>query len=141
MTDATYCFICHLDVYQGKNKASIDVSPNLHRLPTTQKAVANAIVKSQIANDKCRSRHAFMDNGHVTPQLFAIMLTNYNLRGSQPCKENRVGNDSESLQLSKSCDRGTFVHKVDKRIVIVISIWKDSKAAQTVSTVMKGGIG
>ena len=54
----------------------------LHRLPITQKAVANAIVKIQIANDKDGSRHVFMDDRHAAPQLYEIMLSSYNLRGS-----------------------------------------------------------
>ena len=52
MEDATHYFIHYLDVCRGKNKANIDISPTLHRLPTTQKAVANAIFKIQIENDK-----------------------------------------------------------------------------------------
>ena len=128
-------------MYQGKNRANIDVSPTLHRLPTTQKAVANAIVKSQIANDRDGSRHIFMDNRHEAPQLFEIMITNYNLRGPGTCKATRVGNDSEHLQLGKACDRGTFVRKIDKRLGILMSRWKDSKTLHAVSTVIKGGVG
>ena len=82
-----------------------------------------------------------MDNMCAAPQLFVIMLTNYNLRGSGTCKANRVGHDSENLQLSKSSDRGKFIRKVNKRLGIVTSRWKDSNMLQTVSTVMKGGIG
>ena len=141
MADATHYFIYHLDVYQGKNKANIDISPTLHKLPTTQKAVANAIVKSQISNDKDGSRHIYMDNRYAAPQLFAIMVTNYNVRGVGTCKANRLGYDSEKLQLPNPCDRGTFIRKVDKRLGMVITRWKDSKTLQTVSTVMKGGIG
>ena len=62
-----------------------------------------------------------MGNRHAAPQLFAIMLTGYNLRDSGICKANRVGYDSENLQLSKSSDRGTFISKVDKRIGMVTS--------------------
>ena len=52
MEDATHYFIFQLEVHQGKNKANIDISPILHRLPTTQKVVANDIVKSQVTNEK-----------------------------------------------------------------------------------------
>ena len=51
MEDADYYNIFHLDVYQGRNKANIDIDPTIHKLPTTQKAVANAILKSRIDND------------------------------------------------------------------------------------------
>ena len=89
--------------------------------------MANAIVKSQIANDKDGSRHMFVNNRHAAPQLFTIMLESYNLRGSRTCKSNIVGCNSEILQLGKSCNRGTFVRKVDERLGIVISGWKDIK--------------
>eukprot|EP00957_Ditylum_brightwellii_P056988 4319004-Ditylum_brightwellii.AAC.2 len=36
---------------QGKNKEQIDTDPTIRKLPTTQKDVANAILKSDIAND------------------------------------------------------------------------------------------
>ena len=141
IADATHYFIFHLDVHQGKNKANIGISPTLHMIPTIQKVVNNAIVKSQIANDKDGSRHVCKDNRNAAPRLFSTMLTNCNLRGSRTRKANRVGHDSENLQLSKSSDRGTFIHKVDKRLGMVMSRWKDSKSLQNVSTVMKGGIG
>ena len=120
MADATHFFIYHLEVHQGKNKANIYISPTLNRLPTTQKAVDNAIVKSQISNDKDGSRHAFVDNRHVASQLFATMLTNCNFRGSGTCKASQVGCDSEILKLGKSYDRGTFIRKVDKRLGMVM---------------------
>ena len=88
--------------------------------------MANAIVKIQIVNDKDRSRHVFVDNRCTEPQLFAIMLANCNLRGSGIRKANRVGHDSECSQLGKSCDRGAFTRKVDKRLGMVISMRKDS---------------
>ena len=81
LADAKYYFIYHLDVYQGKNRNNIDVHDDAKKLPTTQKAVANAILKSNIANDPHGSRHLFMDNRYCAPQLLALMLTNWNLRG------------------------------------------------------------
>ena len=141
MADAEHHFIYHLDVYQGKNKANIDINQTLHKLPTTQKAVANAILKSRIANDVNGCRRIFMDNRYCAPQLLALMLTNYNIRGVGTCKANRIGFDSDKLQIPKTCDRGTLSRRVDKRIGMVITRWKDSRVLQTVSTIMKKGIG
>ena len=62
LADAKYYFIYHLDIYQGKNSNNIDVHKDARKLPTTQKAVANAILKSEIANDPNGSRHLLMDN-------------------------------------------------------------------------------
>ena len=62
LADSKYYFIFHLDVYQGRNKANIDIAPMIDTFPTTQKAVANAIIKSGINNDIHGCRHIFMDN-------------------------------------------------------------------------------
>ena len=61
MADSKYYFIYHLDVYQGKNKSNVDVHHEARNLPTTQKAVANAILQTKINNDKNGCRHIFMD--------------------------------------------------------------------------------
>ena len=141
LADTKYYFIYHLDVYQGKNKANIDIDPTVSSLPTTQKAVANAILKSGIANDPNGCCHMFMDNRYSAPQLFALMSTNYNIRGCGTCKANRKGFDSEKLKLKNNCERGKFKRLVDKQLGMVITWWKDSKVVQTVSTIMEKGIG
>lgn len=140
LADASFYFIYHLDVYQGKNINNIDVHEQAAKLPTTQKAVANAILKSEINNDPNGSRHIFMDNRYTAPQLLALMLTNWNLRGVGTCRANRKGFASKELELDKSSTRGSFVRKVDKRLGMVITRWKDSKILQTVSTVMCKGL-
>ena len=139
LADAKYYFIYHLDVYQGKNKANIDIHKSVRKLPTTQKAVANAILKSGIANDPDGSRHIFMDNRYAAPQLLALMMTNYNIRAVGTCKANRIGFESDKLQLEKGVERGSFKRLVDKRLGMIITRWKDSKILRTVSTVMCKG--
>ena len=139
LADSRDYFIYHLDVYQGKNKANVDIHPSVRSLPTTQKAVANSILKSGINNDKDGCRYLYMDNRYAAPQLFALMLTNYNIRAVGTCKANRKGFESDRLQLDKKANRGTYVRLHDKRLGMIITRWKDSKNLQTVSTVMKPG--
>ena len=88
LADSRDYFIYHLDVYQGANQANIDIHPSIKHLPTTQKAVANAILKSGIDNDKDGCRYLFMDNRYAAPQLLALRLTNYNIRTVGTCKAN-----------------------------------------------------
>ena len=57
LADTEHYFVYHLDIYQGKNKANIDIHPSVRNLPTTQKAVSNAIIKIGISNDVDSSRH------------------------------------------------------------------------------------
>eukprot|EP00957_Ditylum_brightwellii_P059625 4526472-Ditylum_brightwellii.AAC.1 len=89
LADAYHYFIHHLVCYQGKNKANIDIDPSIRRLPTMQKAVANAILKSNIANDPNGCKFLYMDNHYAAPQLFAIMATNWNSCAVVTCKVNR----------------------------------------------------
>ena len=139
LADSRDYFIYHLDVYQGKNKANIDVHPTVKHLPTTQKAVANSILKAGIDNDTNGCRYLFMDNRYAAPQPLALMLTNYNICAVRTCKANRTGFDSEGLKLPKKAKRGCYKRLVDKRLGMVITRWHDSKDLQTVSTVMKSG--
>ena len=95
LADAKYSFIYHLVVYQGKNKANVNIHHSIRNLPTTQKAVVNAILKSGISNDINRCHHIFMDNCYAAPQLITLMLTNYNSRALGTCKANRIGFESD----------------------------------------------
>ena len=141
LADSRYYFIYHLDVYQGKNKANIDIDSVVMHLPTTQKAVANAIVKSGIANCVDGCRYMFLDNRYACPQLLALMSTSFNVRGVGTCKANRKGFESNSLIVTNNSPRGTFARMVDDRLGMVITRWKDSRVLQVVSTIMKKGVG
>jgi hypothetical protein len=62
LTDSKHYFIYHLDVYQEKNQQNVDIDSSGRTLPTTQKAVANAIIRCNIANDSLGCRHILTDN-------------------------------------------------------------------------------
>eukprot|EP00957_Ditylum_brightwellii_P044955 3409988-Ditylum_brightwellii.AAC.1 len=68
--------------------ANEKTDPTIRRLPTTQKAVANAILKSDIVNDPNGCWFLHMDNRYAAPQLFAIMATNWNICAIGTCKAN-----------------------------------------------------
>ena len=53
---------------EKKNKSNIDIDQSILNLPTTQKAVANTIIKSGIANDTDGCRFIFM-GAQVTAAL------------------------------------------------------------------------
>ena len=82
LADAGLYFICRLDIYQGKNLANIDIDPIVCHLSMSQIVI---------------------DNRYAAPQLLAIMLTNYNIRGVSKCKASQSGYKSERLQLEKKC--------------------------------------
>ena len=80
-----------------------------------------------------------MDNRYAAPQLFALMLTNYNIRAVGTCRANRVGFESEALKLPKEAIRVTYKILLGRSLGMVTARWSDSKDLQTVSTVMKKG--
>ena len=100
-------------MYQGKNKSNVDVHPNARKLPTTQKAVANAILRTKINNDEDGSRHLFMNNRYTCPQLLAMMNTEWNLRGGGTCRANRKGFPMKMLKVPNKAERGYYVRVVD----------------------------
>ena len=130
----------HLDVYQGKNKNNIDIHEHAQVLPTTQKAVANALLKSGVANDPNGSRHIMMGNQYCAPQLLASMSTNWNCRGVGSCLANRKCFDSKWLLLPNNVPCASFIRLVDPRLGMIITRGKDSKVLQTVSTTMDKGV-
>ena len=80
-----------------------------------------------------------MDYWYACPQLFALILSNYSIRGVGTCKANRKGFDSDMLPMDKKADRGKFIRLVDKILGMAITCWKDSKLLQVMSNVMKKG--
>ena len=108
MDDEKYYLIYTIDVHQGKNTENIEIHPSLHNLSTTQKSVANTIIKSGITNDTRGSRHICMDNKYDNPQVFSLIESNYNTSEVGICRANRKGFDFESYGSIKKYDRGTF---------------------------------
>ena len=79
LADSKFYFIYHLDVYQGRNKANIEINHLVKNLPTTQKKVTNAIRKAGINNNIDECRYIFMYNRYAAPQLLAMMETSWNI--------------------------------------------------------------
>ena len=50
VTEQDHYIILHIDIYQGKNSCNIDIAPEAQCLPTTMKAVSNAVCHLDIAN-------------------------------------------------------------------------------------------
>ena len=70
--------IYHIDVYQGKNASNIGIDPRCHNLPTTMKAVVNAVIKTEFqngSNDVNGYRCISLDNRYQCPQLAFLLMT------------------------------------------------------------------
>jgi hypothetical protein len=66
-------FIYHLAVYQGKNSTNAHIVEEARALPTTQKAVVNAVVSCGISTDPDGMREFYMDNRYTAPKLFVFL--------------------------------------------------------------------
>lgn len=78
LAGSTTYVIHHIDVYQGKNAANIGIDPKCLNLPTTMKAVVNAVIKSELSrgsNDSNGYRIVSLDNRYQCPQLAYLLWT------------------------------------------------------------------
>ena len=103
-----------MDVYHGKNKATIGINHLVRELFTTKKAVANDILKSGVNNDVDRCRYIFMDNRYAAPQLLAMVATTWSIRGVGTCKANRKGFAFDKSPMNNNTVRGSYYRLVDK---------------------------
>ncbi len=68
--------VYHVDVYQGRNDCNIGIADEFKKLPTTMKAVLNAVAGSQLSNgsnDVNGYRVVAMDNRYQCPQLAYLL--------------------------------------------------------------------
>jgi hypothetical protein len=127
-------FIYHLDVYQGKNATNAFIAEEAHDLPTTQKAVVNAIVLSGIANDTDGMREIYMDNRYSAPSLFVLLREKYSILACGTVRSNRTGWNSQILNLPKSSQQGTSLMKFDPINKVLFGQWNDNKVVSFIST-------
>ena len=78
-TSKGYNFIYFIDVYQGKNATNAHIVEEAWNLPTTQKAVVNAIVTTGLSTDPHDMREIHMDNSYSTPELFILLCEKYQI--------------------------------------------------------------
>ena len=71
--DKRQYFILYVDICHGKNASDIDIPSSICHLPTTLKAVVNAVIKSNLSMDPDGMKCIFMDNRYQCAEL-AIML-------------------------------------------------------------------
>jgi hypothetical protein len=131
--DSSEYFILHLDVYQGKNASNVGIDDALIGLPTTQKAVANALHSLGLHLSVDGMRHISMDNRYQCPELAILLREQYNCHSTGTCRVNRKGFPLKSKTSSVS-ERGSSILKYDKHSRLICGQWYDSKLVHFVST-------
>jgi len=133
-------FIMHLDVYQGKNAANIGIPNEIRHLPTTQKAVINAIIAAGLGKDPDGLRCLFMDNRYTCAQLLLMLRELYDILGSGTTRKNRKGWPRDEMTLGTSPERGASVVVYDKINEILCCQWFDNKVVSCTSTLGVSGL-
>jgi hypothetical protein len=100
-------------VYQGKNSSNAHIAEEAWNLPTTQKAVVNAVIALGIENDPEGMREMYMDNRYTSPHLFVLLQEKYKILACGTIRANRKGWDPKIMNLTKSSLRGTSLTKYD----------------------------
>ena len=132
-------FIIHIDVYQGKNAANIGVPEELKTMPTTQKAVVNAILTSKLENEPNGKRRMFMDNRYSSAALFILIREQCQILCAGTTRKNRIGWPTDQMDLTKNMDRGLSKLLYDHVNKVVVSQWVDNKVVACTSTLEVSG--
>jgi hypothetical protein len=141
LSSATTYQILHLDIYQGRNEANVNINPQLHDFPTTQKAVANACFERNLHQETQGFRHIAADNWYSYPQLCVTLQEQFNCYLTGTCRGNRKGWDKDIMNLSKKDDRGKIVMAYDMTNGVLIGQWNDNKVVGFCSSLNEGGMG
>ena len=129
--------MCHMDVYQGKNDHNAYIDKVAAELPTTQKAVINAICKTGLDMVAPEGyRYLASDNKYNCNELLAIMRDKCRVFGGGTKRRKRKGFDCEQLNMTKATsERGEFKLLYDPRNEIINGQWRDSKVVAFASSV------
>ena len=135
LADASTYAILHLDVYQGKHTTDLFMHEKAKGLPITQAAVVNAVCTTLL---NVPSNHGFryisLDNRYGCPQLAVFLRDICSMYSTGTVRTNRIGWDTEIMNLSKKKGRGDHLFGYDKVNRVLFGKWNDSKVVNFVSS-------
>lgn len=135
LCDSDHYFIAHVDVYQGKEPHETYIDDRAKGLPTTIKAVMNAIFKRGLDTEPSGRRYLSCDNWHACPQL-AVILNKFKIDLGGTCRPGRKGYSASLMTLKKNNARGSYKMAYDKHNRVLCSQWVDSKVVHAVTTLL-----
>jgi Transposase IS4 len=101
-------------------------------MPTTQMAVLNAVLSTNMHNEVHGARHIALDNRYQCPELATTLRQRFKILSSGTCRKNRKGWNSDLMNLDKKCPRGTYKFVVDKDNKVMCCQWVDSRVVNAV---------
>ena len=136
LADSSSYAVLHMDVYQGRNSTNAFVDERAAELPTTQKAVLNAIYQCCLDTETGGYRHLAMDNRYQCPEIAVILRDLCNIHSTGTTRRNRKGFDNTLMNLPKVGPRGDHIIIYDKINKLIVCQWRDSKVVSCVSTIL-----
>jgi Transposase IS4 len=126
----------------GRNPKDIGIHPEAQGLPTTQKAVVNAIMQSGVANDIANGyRVVSMDNRYQCPELAVGLRDRCKVLSTGTCRKNRKGWPVEMLNMGKAgVIRGTSTIVYDYANELMCMQWRDNKVVNCCTTLLDTGL-
>ncbi len=132
-------FIIHCDVYQGKNEANIGIPAEICNLPTTRKAVVNAIIQSKLGKDPNGYRRLFMDNRYSSVKLFILLREKFDILCAGTTRVNHIGWPKQMMTMTKKASRGSTLRAYDSRNKIMCIQWMDNRVVSLTSSLQISG--
>ena len=105
---------------------NVDIPREIHNLPTTQKAVVNAVIKTGIAMDPEGMRCLFMDNRYQCSELAILLRDSYQILSCGTTRKNRNGWNNDVFTLTVKAERGSIIRKYDPNKELLYLQWKDN---------------
>ena len=140
LSDAIEYFICHVDVYQGRNGANVGIHETVKTMPTTQKALANALIAAKVTNDPRGYRAVFTDNRYSSIELAIYIREKFKILTAGTIRKNRKGFNKDLFTMTvKNSQRGDSKLYYDPTYKVAIAQWHDNKVVNVVSTLGLSG--
>ena len=139
LASAMNYFVYHFAPYEGKNATNNFISQEAREYATTQKAVINSIIDSELSNDSLGARILACDNRYTAFPLFMDLRNNHDIYAVGTIRKNRKGWDEEIMNLKKSSERGSSKITYDKYNHILCFQWNDNKVVSGISTLPEYG--
>jgi hypothetical protein len=96
--DASTYHIYNVDIYQGRNASNIDIDDTIATVPTTQKAVLNAMIQMGLEEDISNgARSIALDNRYQCPELAHCLRERFYMYSYGTCRSNRKGDGIKTI--------------------------------------------
>jgi hypothetical protein len=129
-----------MDVYQGRNATNVNIDSRCLNLPTTMKAVVNAMFQTNLVHKTEEGyRCISMDNRYQCPELAVLLMKRFKILSTGTCRRNRKGWRPDLMDMAATTGgkgRGDSKMAFDRVNGILLIQWRDSRVVNCVSSIL-----